>query len=116
MSLDFSVLLPYIGLLPAALLITIEIGVIGFILAVCISTIVGTLRSRKLPKVFEVLLGIYVEIFRCTPLLVQLFFVYYGLPTLGSRIEPVTAAIFTMGFNSGAYLSENVRGAILSVD
>ena len=56
MSLDFSVLLPYKGLLPAALLITIEIGVIGFILAVCISTIVGTLRSRKLPKVFEVLL------------------------------------------------------------
>ena len=116
MSLDFSVLLPYKGLLPAALLITIEIGVIGFILAVCISTIVGTLRSRKLPKVFEVLLGIYVEIFRCTPLLVQMFFVYYGLPTLGIRIEPVTAAIFTMGFNSGAYLSENVRGAILSVD
>ena len=116
MSLDFSVLLPYKGLLPAALLITIEIGVIGFILAVCISTIVGTLRSRKLPKVFEVLLGLYVEIFRCTPLLVQMFFVYYGLPTLGIRIEPVTAAIFTMGFNSGAYLSENVRGAILSVD
>lgn len=52
----------------------------------------------------------------CTPLIVQLFFVYYGMPTIGVKIDPVFASIVTMGLNSGAYMSENVRGAILSVD
>ena len=116
MSLDFSLMLPYIGLLPAALGVTIKIGICGFIIAVCLSLIVGVLRSRKLPKLIAFILGFYVEFFRCIPLIVQLFFVYYGMPTIGIRIDPVVASIVTMGLNSGAYMSENVRGAIMSVD
>lgn len=77
---------------------------------------VGALRSHKLPKIISFILGFYVEFFRCTPLIVQLFFVYYGMPTIGIKIDPVFASIVTMGLNSGAYMSENVRGAILSVD
>ncbi len=114
--MDFSVILPYAHLLPAALKVTIEIGIVGFLLAVLISIIVGSLRSRKLPLIFRVILSVYVEVFRGTPLLVQLFFVYYGLPSLGIKLAPVTAAIITMGLNSGAYLSENVRASILAVD
>lgn len=115
-ELDFSVILPYAHLLPSALKVTIEIGIVGFMLAVLISIIVGSLRSMKLPFVFRIILSVYVEIFRGTPLLVQLFFVYYGLPSLGIKLAPITAAIITMGLNSGAYLSENVRASILSVD
>lgn len=115
-KLDFSVLVPYASLLPAALKITIEIGVAGFILATLISVIVGCCRSRKMPRVIEIILSIYVEIFRGTPLLVQLFFVYYGMPSLGLRVPPLTAAIVTMGFNSGSYLSENVRASIMAID
>lgn len=115
-DLDFSVIVPYASLLPEALKITIEIGVAGFLLATLISIVVGTCRSRKLPKVLQIILNIYVEVFRGTPLLVQLFFVYYGLPSLGIRLDPVTAAIITMGLNSGSYLSENVRASILAVD
>ena len=113
---DFSPLAPYAGLLPEALKITLEIGLAGFILALAIAVAVGTLRSRKLPKAVRFLLSFYVEIFRGTPLLVQLFFVYYGLPSAGIRMEPVAAAILTMGLNSGAYLSENIRASILAVD
>lgn len=116
MSLDFSLMLPYIGLLPAALGITLKIGILGFVIAVCLSLVVGALRSHKLPKIISFILGFYVEFFRCTPLIVQLFFVYYGMPTIGIKIDPVFASIVTMGLNSGAYMSENVRGAILSVD
>ncbi|PWJ50496.1 amino acid ABC transporter permease [Faecalicatena contorta] len=115
-KLDFSVIIPYASLLPAALKITIEIGVAGFVLGTFISIIVGTCRSKKMPKIIEIVLGIYVEVFRGTPLLVQLFFVYYGLPSLGMRLEPILAAIITMGLNSGSYLSENVRASILAVD
>lgn len=116
MSLDFSLMLPYIGLLPAALGITLKIGILGFVIAVALSLVVGALRSHKLPKIISFILGFYVEFFRCTPLIVQLFFVYYGMPTIGVKIDPVFASIVTMGLNSGAYMSENVRGAILSVD
>ena len=115
-SLDFSILVPYASLLPAALKITIQIGVAGFILATFISVIVGCCRSRKMPKIIEIILSIYVEIFRGTPLLVQLFFVYYGMPSLGFKIPPIAAAVITMGLNSGSYLSENVRASIMAVD
>ena len=116
MSLDFSLMLPYIGLLPAALGITLKIGILGFVIAVGLSLVVGALRRHMLPKIISFILGFYVEFFRCTPLIVQLFFVYYGMPTIGVKIDPVFASIVTMGLNSGAYMSENVRGAILSVD
>ena len=115
-NLDFSILLPFAHLLPAALLLTVEIGVLGFLLAVIISVVVGTVRSRKPGSIIAKILTVYVEIFRGTPLLVQLFFVYYAMPAIGLRLDPFTAAVLTMGLNSGAYLSENVRGAILSVD
>lgn len=115
-SLDFSILVPYASLLPAALKITIQIGVAGFILATFISVIVGCCRGRKMPKIIEIILAIYVEIFRGTPLLVQLFFVYYGMPSLGFKIPPIAAAVITMGLNSGSYLSENVRASIMAVD
>ena len=115
-SLDFSILVPYASLLPAALKITIQIGVAGFVLATLISVIVGCCRSRKMPKIIEIILAIYVEIFRGTPLLVQLFFVYYGMPSLGFKIPPIAAAVITMGLNSGSYLSENVRASIMAVD
>ena len=115
-KLDFTILVPYASLLPAALKITIEIGVAGFMLGTLISIIVGSCRSKKLPSIIQFILSIYVEVFRGTPLLVQLFFVYYGLPSLGIKLDPIVAAIVTMGLNSGYYLSENVRAAILAVD
>ena len=115
-NLDFSVLLPYLNLLPSALKVTLIIGICGFILAILIAIIVGCLRSFKLPKVISFILTFYVEFFRGTPLLVQMFVVYYGIPSFGLKLDPMFAAIMTMGLNSGAYMSENVRAAILAVD
>jgi polar amino acid transport system permease protein len=57
----------------------------------------------------------YIEVFRGTPLLVQLFVVYYGLPDLGITLSRMTAAFITLGFNSGAYQAEYFRGAIQAV-
>lgn len=57
----------------------------------------------------------YIELFRGTPLLVQLFVVYYGLPDLGVTFSRLTAAFITLGLNSGAYQSEYFRGAIQAV-
>ena len=59
---------------------------------------------------------IYVSFFRGTPLLVQLFMIYYGLPQLGIQLEPLAAALIGFSLNMGAYTSEILRGAIASID
>ncbi|PCE32469.1 amino acid ABC transporter permease [Burkholderia ubonensis] len=57
----------------------------------------------------------YVSVMRGTPLLVQMFVVYYGLPDLGITLDPTSAGIFTLTLNAAAYLSESMRGAILGI-
>ncbi len=59
--------------------------------------------------------GIYVSLMRGTPLLVQMFIIYYGLPSIGIEFTPVTAGILALSLNSGAFLSESLRGAIGAV-
>jgi cystine transport system permease protein len=59
--------------------------------------------------------ALYVSLMRGTPLLVQMFVIYYGLPSVGIEFTPVTAGVLALSLNAGAYLSESLRGAILSV-
>ena len=59
--------------------------------------------------------GVYVSLMRGTPLLVQMFVIYYGLPSVGIEFTPVTAGILALSLNSGAFLSESLRGAISSI-
>jgi len=59
---------------------------------------------------------LYVSLMRGTPLLVQIFVIYYGLPGIGIEFTPVTAGVLALSLNSGAYLSESLRGAIVSVN
>lgn len=115
-NLDFSVITPYFPMFLKAASITLQVGIGSFILAVVIAIIVGTLRTKRLPKVINFLLGVYVEFFRGTPLLIQLFVVYYGLPSFGIKVPAMAASIMTIGINSGAYLSEAVRASILAID
>ena len=116
MNLDFSILLPFTNLVWEAAEITIKIGVLSFVLALVLAIIVGSLRAANIPKVLKSILSVYVEFFRGTPLMVQLFIFYYGLPSFGMKVDPILASVLTMGLNSGAYLSEVVRAAVLSVD
>ena len=67
-------------------------------------------------KVLSGLFWCYIWIFRGTPLLLQLFFIYYGLPSMGITLEPFPAAVLGLGLNYSAYLAEIMRGAIESID
>ena len=95
-------------------LVTLKIALGSFVLAVAIGTVVGIARSFSpgMSKCFAP----YVEIFRGTPLLTQLFFIYYGLPTIGIVMDSMTAAYIGLGLNGGAYISEIVRGSLNAVD
>ncbi len=94
--------------------ITLLITTWSFFLALLIGVTVGTLRSR--PLWIGRLLAAYVEFFRGTPLLVQLFFIYYGLAQVGLVMDSWTAAIVGLGLNGGAYISEIVRGSLSGID
>ena len=95
-------------------LVTMKIAIVSFCLATTIGFCVGILRSRS--RWLSLLFAPYVEIFRGTPLLIQLFFIYYGLPTINITLSSFEAAIIGLGLNGGAYISEVVRAALLSID
>ena len=81
-----------------------------------VGLLVGLARLRPERRVLYGLCTAYVAVFRGTPLLVQLFVLYYGLPSIGVQLEPLTAGIVGLGLNVGAYLSESLRGALQGVD
>lgn len=115
-NLNFEFLLPYLHQFFEASKITLQLGVIIFIISSILSVLIGFLRTYKLPKIVKFVLSSYVEIFRGTPLLVQLFLIYYGLPAFGLNFQPMTAAIIGLSLNATAYMSEVIRGSILSID
>ncbi|MFD0698972.1 amino acid ABC transporter permease [Paenibacillus sp. GCM10027628] len=92
------------------LLITIVSMFFGFIVALIVA--IARLKGNRL--VSNLARG-YVSIIRGTPIIVQIFIIYYGLPDYGITFGPLTAAYISLSINIGAYLSETFRGAILSV-
>jgi polar amino acid transport system permease protein len=107
----FRVFLP--GLLEGAL-ITIEITIGGCVLAVIVAFIAAIAKMYG-PRPVRWLAVTYIEVFRGTSALVQLFWLFFVLPHFGILLEPITVAILTLGLNVGAYGAEVVRGAIISV-
>jgi polar amino acid transport system permease protein len=108
---DLGVFLP--GLLEGTR-VTIEITVGGCILAV-IAAFVAAMLKLYAPWPLRSLAIAYIEIFRGTSALVQLFWLYFVLPNFGILLQPLTVAIIALGLNIGAYGAEVVRGAVLAV-
>ena len=101
-------------LLGYGLKVTLPLTALSFALALVISVIVAMIQYAKVP-VLRQICRFYIWIIRGTPLLVQLFLVFYGLPQLGVVWAAFPTAIVVFGFNEGAYMAESVRGALESV-
>ncbi|MEI9414222.1 ectoine/hydroxyectoine ABC transporter permease subunit EhuC [Mesorhizobium sp. Cs1321R2N1] len=108
---SYSLFLP--GLLQGATL-TIEIAILGSLLAVVMGVLAALARLYG-PAPLRWLATVYVEIFRGTSALVQLFWLFFVLPQFGVTLNAFLVAVVALGLNVGAYGSEVVRGAILSV-
>lgn len=100
-------------LLPG-LTVTIPLTAVSFALAMVISIAVALIQYRGTP-ILTPITRFYIWVIRGTPLLVQLFVVFYGLPHAGILINPWTAAIIVFSINEGAYCAETVRAALESV-
>lgn len=96
--------------------VTIKITALSVALGIVIGLFVG-IASISQVKVLRALAAVYVDFFRGTPLLVQLFLFYFALPAItGQRVDPFVAAIGACGINSGAYVAEIFRAGIQSID
>lgn len=105
------------------MLLSLSGTIVGFI----IGLLVGVVRSIPMPdhknalwwllKVVNALIGAYVEVFRCTPMMVQAMVIYYGIAMLtGIEVDRLIAGFIIISINTGAYMAEIVRGGILSID
>lgn len=101
-------------LLGATLKVTIPLSVISFLLALVIASVAVAARLSRF-AIARAIAFLYVWIFRGTPLLVQLFIVFFGLPRLGLTLDAWTAAIITFSLNTGAYAAEAIRGGVASI-
>ncbi|WP_171435153.1 amino acid ABC transporter permease [Pseudomonas aeruginosa] len=94
---------------------TVLFAAVSMVLGLILGFSVAVVRVTKVPVISQIA-AVYVSAFRGTPLLVQIFVLYYGLPSVGIEFTPVTAGILALTLNVAAYLSESMRGAILGID
>ncbi|RDV04490.1 amino acid ABC transporter permease [Undibacter mobilis] len=113
-KLEFSALLPYWEDLAWGLWFTILLTVVSTIAGIAVGTLGASARTFG-PKWLGGLVRVYVELIRNTPFIVQLFFIFFGLPALGLKLSETTAAFLAMVINLGAYSTEIIRAGIEAI-
>nr|WP_297635813.1 ABC transporter permease subunit [uncultured Clostridium sp.] len=117
-SFDFMYSFKLIPLLLKALHITLSLSILGMLLGLAVGILLTFIRLYKIP-VLKQLAEIYISFFRGTPLLVQLFLLYFGLPQifpLLKGMDAYTASLIGLGFNASAYIAEILRSSISAID
>ncbi len=101
-------------LLKYAATATLPMTVLAFMIALVVAVLIALVQYANI-KVLKQICRVYIWIVRGTPLLVQLYLVFYGLPSLGIKLPAFPAAVVVLGLNEAAYLAETIRGALESV-
>ena len=112
--MDFEVMKAYLPRFWDALLLTLRIGWQGVALALALGVACAVAVHWKIP-VLRQIVGGYIELFRNTPLLVQLFFLYFALPKIGVRISAETCGKLGLGLLGGAYMAETFRSGLENI-
>ena len=101
-------------ILTAGLTMTIPLTLVSFFFAMIIAVAVALVQYANVP-VLRQIARFYIWVIRGTPLLVQLFIIFYGLPSVGIMLDAFPAAVIAFAFNEGAYCAETMRGALESL-
>ncbi|MBP2640599.1 MAG: glnP 1 [Firmicutes bacterium] len=116
MNFDFDLIINSIPLLILGAGVTLQITLLSVGFGMFIGMFMGMARLSKIWAV-KMVATVYVDFIRGTPLLVQIFLMYFALPVVtGQRIDPFVAAVTACSINSGAYIAEIFRGGIQSID
>ncbi|MBU3185869.1 amino acid ABC transporter permease [Clostridium estertheticum] len=114
MSIDWEFVISSLPLYEKAAWITLKLAFGGILLSIVIGLLCSAILYFKV-KGMEIIVKAYIELSRNTPLLVQIFFLYYGLPKLGLKMSANTCAIIGLAFLGGSYMAEAFRGGIEAV-
>ena len=115
MNLDFSVVLTKIPILLEGCVVTLQISFFALLLGM-IFGIAGALCRISANRALNSLAFMYVWVIRGTPVMVQLFILYFGLPQLGIKLPSLVAGVLGLAINTGAYVTEIIRAGIQAVD
>ncbi len=115
MQLDYSSILPFWQVFLEGAWITVKFSIISLILGLVLGIVGGICKTSNM-KILKAIAGLYTWIFRGTPLLVQLFIIYFGLAQIGLKFDPYEAGLIGMALNTGAYITEIIRSGIQAVD
>lgn len=113
--MDWEYIVKCLPLFEKATLLTLRIGWIGIIMAIIVGLVSAVIQYYKIPVISRVV-GIYIELSRNTPLLVQLFFIYYGLPKIGIATNAEICGIAGLAFLGGSYMAEAFRSGLEAID
>lgn len=97
-----------------AAVLTVKLGIIGIIFATVLGLGIALIQYYRLP-VLDAIAKVYIEIARNTPLLIQLFFIYYGLPKLGFSTDPEVCGVAGLAFLGGSYMAEAFRSGLEAI-
>src|SRR5690606_10338253 len=114
MTFDVAFILSTLPAFLKAVGVTLQVGLIAIATSLAVAVINAAILVFRTPFLWRAV-KLYVELARNTPLLIQLFFVYFALPSLGLKISGFAAAIITMTFMGGAYLTEVLRAGVEAV-
>ena len=115
MKFDISYTFDAIPRLLEGAFVTLQVAILGFTLSVLLATTITVARTSLNSKIFNSILAFYISFIRGTPILVQIFLVYYVLPVFGLNLGPFTAGIIAITLNSAAFVTEILRGGLASV-
>ena len=95
--------------------VTLKLALFGFAFSVVLATIVTVARTVSNSQILGTIIAVYISFIRGTPILIQIFLVYYVLPVIGLNIGPISAGIIALTLNSAAFIIEILRGGLASV-
>jgi polar amino acid transport system permease protein len=114
-NLDLNFMAEYAPLYVEAAKLTLGLGVAGILLSLAVGLVCSLITYYKVP-VLRRIVAVYVELSRNTPLLVQLFFLYFGLPKMGIRLSSEACAVIGLTFLGGSYMSETFRSGLEAIE
>lgn len=112
--MDLSVIEEYLPLYTEAAKLTVSLGIAGIAISILVGLFCAAVQYFKIP-VLRQIAAVYIELSRNTPLLVQLFFIYYGLPKIGIRTTPAACGIAGLAFLGGSYMAEAFRSGLEAI-
>jgi His/Glu/Gln/Arg/opine family amino acid ABC transporter permease subunit len=113
-QLDFSVVIKHLPLFLKGVFLTVEISFFAIIIGLCIGILAAVARTSRI-KILNLIAAVYVEVFRNTPLLIQIFIIFFGLPSIGIKLSPYISGLTALVLYVGAYNTEVIRAGLEAI-